>query len=75
MPCHLPQQYNKASYWMDRCLEYLNTLGSNVITGIVIEVLFNWWKVIGFDIVAYFIVNWQIISNHELIKLKRFISC
>ena len=37
--------------------------------------VFVWWKSLSFGTVAHFIVTWQVMSNYELIWLRRFISC
>ena len=40
---------------------------------ILTEVLFSWGKFLGFETVALSLF-WQLISNHGLIRLKKFIS-
>ena len=36
--------------------------------------LFRWWIFLQNDIVAVFVVIWQLVSNHSLIRFKRFVS-
>ena len=50
---------------------------SDQATGVFITIhqaVFSWWKSLSLAIVAHFVVIWQLMSNHKLISIIRFIS-